>query len=583
MRIVRPALLLLLLLVSVFGVEDDLVVRGPVALMAAGPQTAHINTTLASLVALDDVLFEYCDLSHAPTSHNSTRTKIRGSVVMVGYGEDRAFVNGCSLERAYVNLVEAGALATLLHSHTTAAVAPGYFTGTIGGDMLANLEATKSRVPMLEISDKSRNDLIGALIGRLIEIETTARNGNGDQPRDQQAARLIIESSENIWPALFNSSSWFVVMRRVMPSAHFLVVAASFYVLLQQASRGEFVWGSTSCWVVFIEMVPALALGVTSICGLYEGAFFSREVQYIFKPGFLLSELVSTILVARYWYAQAEAAKVGFEHARAVDPQQSWKSVAFTVAALGLDVANAFFRDWNLAAYSYASITLLATIVCALMFIHATFKMLRAARAPDSTRRISVYILTSVLCMVAQVSVIIVLSTAAPLSPNQVLIFASVLHLTRSGTGLCQLFVFLPCTLGKIHPSNSNEITEAIGSPSASVERSATWPGRVSIDTRLLAGESSIVRALKENTNRLEQENARLLETQQLEEANNRLQQEQAARLELKNKAKVAENKRLKNDRAADSSMNHTVKVHTRQCTRSMLSFTAVISSDSVY
>jgi hypothetical protein len=331
--------------------------------------------------------------------------------------------------------------------------------------------------------------------------ERTAGNGNGGQ----QAARLIIESSENTWAALFNSSSWFVVMRRVVPLAYFLVVAASFYVLLQQASRrGEFVWGSTSCWVVFIEMVPALALGVTSICGLFEGTFFPREVQYFFKTGLLVPELVSTILVARYWNAQAEAAKVGFERARAVDPQQSRKSVVFTVAALGLGAAEMFSREsinWN-----YLTLVgLLATIACALVFTHATFKMLGAARAPDSARRISAYITASVLCMVAQVFNMIAISTAAPMSPNQMFIFVSVLHLARAGTGLCQLFVFFPHTpaskpaaVGQIHPST--DATEAIGSPDS-----------ISIETRLLTGESAIVRALTENNGRLEQENVRLL------------------------------------------------------------------------
>ena len=146
--------------------------------------------------------------------------------------------------------MEAGALAVLLHANIQKVGAPGYFAGTVGGDMLANLEATKSRVPMLEISSDVRDDLKRRL------AERTAGNGNGDQ----QAVRLIIESSKNIWPALFNSSRWFVVMRRIVPLAYFLVVAASLYVLLQQASRGEFVWESTSCWVVFIEMVPALVL-----------------------------------------------------------------------------------------------------------------------------------------------------------------------------------------------------------------------------------------------------------------------------------------------------------------------------------
>jgi hypothetical protein len=438
--------------------------------------------------------------------------------------------------------------------------------------MLANLEATKSRVPMLEISDDVRDDLKR----RLAEHERTTENGNGGQ----QVARLIIGSSNNPWPDLFNGNGWFVMMRLVVPLAYFFVVAASFYVLLQQASLGKFVWGSTSCWVIFIEMVPALALGIMSIFGIFEGTFFAREVQAIFRNGLVLFELLSTILVARYWNAQAKAAKVGYERARAVDPQRSWKSVMFTVAVLGLQVATAFFRHSFVPNKVLFLTTLLLTIVCVVMFIRATLKMLGAARAPDSTRRISAYISASVLCTIIQMAVMIVLSTATPLSPNQFFVSASSGHLTRAGTGLCQLFVFLPCTpvpkpradVGQIHPLV--DAAEAIGNPAPTV----------SIDTHLLAGERDSVRALQENNDRLEQENARMLRAHQREEkeAKERLQQERTARLQHDNEVAETENKRLKNERAADSSMNHTVKVHAIMHS-SMLPFTAVISSDSVY
>jgi hypothetical protein len=373
MRHVRLPLLLLLQSCFAFAVEEEFVVSGPVALMAAGPQTVRLNTTLASLVALDDDLLDFCDLaSHNPTSHDTIRAKIKGNVAMV---VDPSIKGSCSFERAYLNLVEAGALGILLHApDQKALVASGYFASTVGEDMLANLEATKSLVPMLEISDDARDDLKR----RLAEHLRIAGNNNGGQ----QAARLIIESSKNPWLVLFNSNGWFVTMRRVVPSSYFLVAAASFYVLLQQASLGEFVWGSTSCWVIFIEMMPALALGTASIFGVYEGTFFSREAQSIFRSVLILSELASTILVARYWNAQAEAAKIGYEHARAVDPQRSWKSVVFTVAVLGVDVANAFLGGLNLV--FVILIALLLTVACAVVFIRATLKMLGAARAPGT-------------------------------------------------------------------------------------------------------------------------------------------------------------------------------------------------------
>jgi hypothetical protein len=539
MHIVRLALLLLQL-ASVFGVEEELVVvRGPVALMAAGPQTARPNTTLASLVALDGTMLDFCDLSPDATSYNLTRAKIKGNIVMVGF-EIISVSNSCSLERAHTNLVELGAIAILMHANNQGFLAPGYLANSVGGDMLANLEATKSGVPMLAISDNVLDDL------KRLLADSAAGNDNNNQ----QATRLMVESSKNEWFTP-NSNVMRPVVADSVASVHFIVVATSLCVLLQQASRGEFIWGSASCWVIFIEMVPALALGIVSLCGMYQGTVLPREVQCSFTTGFPLFALVSTILVARHWNVQAEVAKVGFEHTRAVDPQRSLKSAAFTVAALGFDIANAFFRNWYLA--NVLLVILLVTIVCAMVFIRATLKMLGAARAADSARRISAYVSASVLCMSIQVAAMIVMATVQPLSPNQALISASILHLTRAGTGLCQLFVFLPCTPasnpGRIHPSS-----ESIDSPSP-----------ISIDTRLLAGEGSIVRALQENNGRLKHENARLVEIQQTEEANAQLQQERTARLLLENEVKQAENRRLKNDRAADSSMNHTLKVHTQR------------------
>jgi hypothetical protein len=216
-------------------------------------------------------------------------------------------------------------------------------------------------------------------------------------------------------------------------------------------------------------MVPAGALGIVSICGISESTFFSREVQSVFKPGFPVAEMVSTILVARYWNAQAEAAKIGYEHTRAADPQRSWKSVVFTVAALGFDVAYSFFKKWNNGLVLLG--ILLLTIMCTVLFLHSTRKMLDAARAPASARRISAYIVASVVCMIILVTVMFVISTTLPLTPNQSFVSAGILHLTRAGTGLCQVFVFFPYTpvsqpgaVGQIHPST--DATEAIGSPS---------------------------------------------------------------------------------------------------------------------
>jgi hypothetical protein len=165
-RIVHLALLLLLQSSFAFAVEEEFVVNGPVWLMAAGPQTVHFNTTLASLVALDDELLDHCGLLHDPTSHKLAlaRAKIKGNVVMVGRRQGSG-KGSCSYERAYLNLVEAGALAVLVHAHDQAFVVPGPFHGTVGSDMLANLEATKSLVPVLEISSDVRDDLKRRLAG----------------------------------------------------------------------------------------------------------------------------------------------------------------------------------------------------------------------------------------------------------------------------------------------------------------------------------------------------------------------------------------------------------------------------------
>jgi hypothetical protein len=384
MHITSPFLLLVLALVSVHGYGYDgageVLVQGPVALMAAGPQAVRLNTTLATLVALDGTMADFCD----PASPELDPTKVGGKVVIV-----KLLQGACSWEKAYVNLVDAGSQAILLRAPDHAVFAPGHFGGSVGRDMLANLEATRLNVPMLQISDDTWDAL-----KRLLHHNPQATSKLAEPTDNQQATHrpLIIESSTNEHVTLYNSSAWLVVMKRIVPFVHSAVVATSGYLLIQQASRGEFQWGSTSCWIAFIEMIPAAILGLASLCGIFDGTFFARESQSFFMSHYMLSGAVSTVLAARHWNAQAAftAAKVGVENvaAAAEDPQQSWKSVVCCVAVLGLDLGYSFYVSLNgnasVSWFSYALCSLVVTAACGVFLIHAMLKTPNAARKRTS-------------------------------------------------------------------------------------------------------------------------------------------------------------------------------------------------------
>ena len=153
------------------------------------------------------------------------------------------------MELAYLNLVEAGCQAILVYP-SRQFVEPGFAYTTRGHDEPTNLEASKLQVPMVDILVEVSADLKRRAKDNLMR----------DSEEQYRGLHLNIESVTNNFTILYSSDAWSIVSRRLVPCAHLVVVAASLFL----ASSGGFTRGGTCNWVIFIEMMPALALALAS-------------------------------------------------------------------------------------------------------------------------------------------------------------------------------------------------------------------------------------------------------------------------------------------------------------------------------
>jgi hypothetical protein len=318
--------------------------------------------------------------------------------------------------------------------------------------------------------------------------------------------------------------------------------------------------GSTHSWVSAIEMVPAMILCSHGLLNVEVGDFLSREAAFAFYTRFLLSQCISAVLVCRYWRAQARACKNACESAPK-DPQRSWISRLITMTTLVLEVAffsmfhsasagNAWFHFRTLAVL-YSIVAIIIPIVCCIMFVEASFQMLKSTKSPSSTCRITIYIAASMIFMIITCIATVLVTSLNPLSPDGYFALFCAIDFSRAGTGLCQLFVFLPQPRS-VYPSDVDIHAD----------------GGVQVDTLLLAKESELVKAQRARIHELEREE------EEHEKARQELEtKETIARIEVRDlrleKARMLENenKRLKAERAADSSLNHTLKVRILQRT----------------
>jgi hypothetical protein len=402
-------------------------------------------------------------------------------------------------------------------------------------------------VPMLHISEEQTQ-----------ELEQKFEKHAGYNV--SRVLHLIIESSPNGFTTLHQSNAWFVFKRCLAPFAHFLVVVMSVYLLRSNTC------GSTHSWVIAIEMVSAMILCLYDLLDVEVGDFLSREAIFSLRTRFVLSQSISSVLVCRYWRAQAHACKNACESAPK-DPQRSWTSTLITMTMLALEVAffsmfysvstgQAWFQFRTLTVL-YCIVALVIPIVCCIMFVEASFLMLKSTKSPSSTCRIIVYIAASTTFMITMCIAAVLTARLSPLSPDLYFALSCTVIFSRAGMGLCQLFVFLPQPRS-VHPSDVD----------IHVDGGGDVKGSIQIDTLLLAKESELVKAQRARIHELERE----------EEENEKVRQEletkeTIARIEVRDlrleKAQMLENenKRLKAERAADSSLNHTLKVRVLQRT----------------
>ena len=437
------------------------VLEAPVALFAAGPQERFaVEVTVAhaplassawreSEASRNGVRRRDTHVPHEPLSYFCEPVQpgatelINGSAIIVEMD-----IRSCSFETAYLNLVAAGATGIFLHHEI---FVPGFWHDKWGHDARNNLKASAQTVPMVEISTSVRD----ALAQRLA-------NALPDEP-----VRVTIQPGSNTFTELFHSKSWFIVARCLVPLAYFGVVATGLFVASSQAS--SFQLGSTASWVVGIEMVPAAVLAIASPLGIYDGTFFNRETQNALRLSFMATELVSSVLVARYWSAVAsafEANRNGERHEDIRDPQLSTTTTVFTIMALCGDfiftvvVASSSQSSWVSVSmltlqHGYSALVTVAGIGCLIYFAHVSFRVVRSTNATSSRQHITRYILASCMFMLGPCVVFGILTASTSIPTGTFFAIVAVKHFSRAGTGICQLLVFLQ-QRSSVHPEETH-------------------------------------------------------------------------------------------------------------------------------
>ena len=203
--------------------------------------------------------------------------------------------------------------------------------------------------------------------------------------------------------------------------------------------------------------------------GAHEGLNLPLALQASLWSSFAISETVTTCLVARYWSAQATVLENGFRQS-ARDPQKSggWLVQALPVCAFAVEAGfsflfNRFFvldmgsLQFAHLVFAYSAVAFLATAVSGGMLLSASLRVLRAPILDATSRRISIYALAST----GFTAVTLAGYCIVPLLYRNPSFFSFCMALPlvgRTGTGLCQLCVFLPAGQSRqgvrVHPVN---------------------------------------------------------------------------------------------------------------------------------
>jgi hypothetical protein len=463
------AIVLICSLVFARGLEArEVTVRAPAFLSRCGPQqdgTALSRQSRPLHISGRDT-HSFCE----PVQLAEERAAIDGHAVLV-----EITPGGCAWETVYLNLVETGASGILIHYAGAADyLEPGRWHSTVGPDLDAIIEAASKTVPMLHLGHSAAKQL--------------SASWHNSTLFEHDVLHVVLELDENPWVTLFNADAWSVVMRRITPLAYFVVAATCTYLIAHTGFRA----GSTQQWVIFIEFFPALILCVASLVGMFEGEILSRDKLNLFGSHFLFVEAASTVMVARYWTAQAAAAESCFQDGLAPDPQLSWNSQVLTLCAVGTDIL--FSITGSLGTTStvmYVLYALVATVlspVYCVIFVRASIRIVQACnKAPVVTA----YAITSACCIFGQIVALVMFSAAQPLSPTLFFVIFATINISRAGSGLCKLFVFLPRSSktevlpmpsSSCNEGNSRDVVHSSTDPHSSIEGNSSTDQHSSIE-----------------------------------------------------------------------------------------------------
>ena len=243
------------------GPQAGVKMHSPRASLWAGPTRFRMNTTETnSDLVFGGQLSQFCSLTREVRERSSAVQSLQGKTVLLSH--KGILVSTCVPHEAYLNLVDIVGVRAVIIFNMAVQGEPGYLAYAREYNESSLFEAKEKAVPFLEVSQ-----VMGVTLKRLT-LEPSP------------PLHMILTPDTNAWIGW--SSNWgnVFLLQLLVPFGYFCVAVVAKVV----ASSG-FTWGSTKCWLVFVEGVPAVILGECTFhyfAGIVRVLFVSLLYIYIY-------------------------------------------------------------------------------------------------------------------------------------------------------------------------------------------------------------------------------------------------------------------------------------------------------------
>ena len=408
-------------------------VHSPAASEWSGPikPDFRVNTsaTNAPLVYAGEYS-EFCD-----ESSPEIKKLIEGKTVLVPLRVATFFP--CPLPQAYANLVKAGSRNAIMYISQVDMV-PGKHVYSRGWSNRKLFDSKNHKALFLEVS---RQDGI-MLRGLLSKV-------------DAPPVYMLLSPDENAWQDWYGNWFWVLILRLLIPAGYVSVMV----VAVKVAATG-YSWGTTKAWVLWLELIPAAVLAVAHAMGIgyYDSLSIPLTLHAAFLTRFSLCELLTTILMCRFWHEHAKSMLAQGTPAT-VDPQKKgWAGralCAFLLLVEAVTMALILSRNTSLVlAFLYLFLLISLEMVSLVYICWSCGRVLcysqstATSGSDESHWWTAIYLSASMgfvaLAIGASSLTVIGFLRGTRISPAWFFTASVLVGVARIGTALCQLWVFLP-------------------------------------------------------------------------------------------------------------------------------------------